>query len=426
MRIKKNNIYYSIVIIYTLLMSGSFIAHSYSDVLTKINMIVSVGVILAYCRRNGFTIRRDIVTLFAAITILDYIIRIIYWNEFSSFTGYLGDICILLVYIIIGSAFDYSLFIIKYNKILRVLTIASLVGHAFYSALIRMPVPVIGNTWKYHFFGLFALREGSSVRNSGIFWEPGMFQGFLVFGLLLIILKRKKEVRDWIDVTLYVIAIITTESTTGYFLLVLLLMLFILISISPQGVQIKQKKTRKILQRVIIAFSILFAVIVLLNEDILYEMLTFFPEDVVGKLIDPTNISTNSRIYGMLYDVMLSMKYPFGVGRNSMKELWGVMMSQYGVEVIGRTSAWSTAFVYSGIFGGIMYISLWVSACIRFQRRDGIRILYTILIMAIILNTEPHYATLFFNTIAVMWCRQIMQDDNDIMGKENVADHLSA
>ena len=253
-----------------------------------------------------------------------------------------------------------------------------------------------------------------------------MFQGFLVFGLLLIILKRKKEVRDWIDVTLYVIAIITTESTTGYFLLVLLLMLFILISISPQGVQIEQKKTRKILQRVIIAFSILFAVIVLLNEDILYEMLTFFPEDVVGKLIDPTNISTNSRIYGMLYDVMLSMKYPFGVGRNSMKELWGVMMSQYGVEVIGRTSAWSTAFVYSGIFGGIMYISLWVSACIRFQRRDGIRILYTILIMAIILNTEPHYATLFFNTIAVMWCRQIMQDDNDIMGKENVADHLSA
>ena len=83
MRIKKNNIYYSIVIIYTLLMSGSFIAHSYSDVLTKINMIVSVGVILAYCRRNGFAIRRDIVTLFAAITILDYIIRMRYWKEVS-------------------------------------------------------------------------------------------------------------------------------------------------------------------------------------------------------------------------------------------------------------------------------------------------------------------------------------------------------
>ena len=121
MRIKKNNIYYSIVIIYTLLMSGSFIAHSYSDVLTKINMIVSVGVILAYCRRNGFAIRRDIVTLFAAITILDYIIRIIYWNEFSSFTGYLGDICILVVYNIKGTAFDYNLFIIKYTKILSVL-----------------------------------------------------------------------------------------------------------------------------------------------------------------------------------------------------------------------------------------------------------------------------------------------------------------
>ena len=159
MRIKNNKIYYSIVILYTLLMSGSFIAHSYSDVLTKINIIVSIGVIMVYSRRNRFTVRRDIVTLFATITILDYAIRIIYWNEFSSFTGYLGDICIFLVYIIIGSTFDYRYFIMTYNKIIRILTIASLIGYAFYTILIRIPVPVIGDTWRYHFFWFICVKR---------------------------------------------------------------------------------------------------------------------------------------------------------------------------------------------------------------------------------------------------------------------------
>ena len=66
------------------------------------------------------------------------------------------------------------------------------------------------------------------IRNPGMFWEPGAFAGYLLMGLLFVILKNKsftvgqykKEVM-WI-----VLGIITSQSTTGYFLLALITLLF--------------------------------------------------------------------------------------------------------------------------------------------------------------------------------------------------------
>lgn len=407
-------------------MSGSFIAHSYSDVLTKINIVITIITLVFYCNNTQFKMRRDFVSFFVFILVLNYGIRMLYWDEVSSFNGYLGDICIVSMYLMIGSCLEYKFFVTIYNKILRVLTIASLVGYFCYDILIKLPAPVIGETWKYHYFGIFALREGNSIRNSGIFWEPGMFQGFLIFGILLIILKDYKDKIDWFDIILYSVAVLTTASTTGYFLLVLLLMMHILNIIKPKNAHGDSRYLGQVLQWFLIIISVSIAIIALMNEELLYAILSVFPEDVVGKLIDPTNISTNSRTYGMMYDIILSFKYPFGVGRNNMKELWGMMMSEYGIEVIGRTSAWSTAFVYSGVLGGASYVLLWIRACIRFQKGDGVKILYTVLIMAIILNTEPHYATLFFNAVAIMWYRQCNFTDIDYNNEEDTANRLSA
>lgn len=76
---------------------------------------------------------------------------------------------------------------------------------------------------------LFTFREKIShegnVRSSGMFWEPGAYAGYLLLALLFIALKNgkftlgvyKKE-SFWI-----VIALITTQSTTGYLILLLIL-----------------------------------------------------------------------------------------------------------------------------------------------------------------------------------------------------------
>lgn len=406
MKVKKINMYYLFWIGYMLLMSGSFFAHTYSDILTKINMVVTCFVLIVSVKNYKKYIRQDIVTLFFVVVLINYGIRIFYWSEFASLTGYLGDILIVAMYIFLGTKMQYKIFSSLYIKIMRIMSIASLFGHVFYSYLIKLPVPIIGTSWKYHWFGIFALREvGGSVRNSGFFWEPGMYQGFLIFGILIILMKKQIERKDKADIILIAITVVTTASTTGYFLLFLLLMEIILIRINPHDTYKKSNNVRKGVQWGIIIVSIIVALVAFTNSQILHSILSVFPENVVGKLLDPQNISTNSRAYGMLYDLILSIKYPFGVGRDSMKSLWNMMMNQYGVEVIGRTSAWTTAFVYSGFLGGICYVYMWLRACYMYQKGNLIRILYCILIMAIILNTEPHYATLFFNAVAVMWIR---------------------
>lgn len=65
------------------------------------------------------------------------------------------------------------------------------------------------------------------IRNPGMFWEPGAFAGYLLLAILFIVIKNrsfsiglyKKEV-VWI-----ILGIITSQSTTGYFLLAIVILL---------------------------------------------------------------------------------------------------------------------------------------------------------------------------------------------------------
>lgn len=59
--------------------------------------------------------------------------------------------------------------------------------------------------------------EGSQ-RNSGVFWEPGAFAGYLSFGLLCALSERGREISKRY-IVLLVFALLTTQSTTGYFVL---------------------------------------------------------------------------------------------------------------------------------------------------------------------------------------------------------------
>lgn len=61
-------------------------------------------------------------------------------------------------------------------------------------------------------------------RNSGIFWEPGAFQGFLNIALLFATRKNRAHASKWQFIIL-VLAVFTTMSTTGYMVLGCILLL---------------------------------------------------------------------------------------------------------------------------------------------------------------------------------------------------------
>jgi hypothetical protein len=65
-------------------------------------------------------------------------------------------------------------------------------------------------------------------RNSGIFWEPGAFAGYLVLALSVILTHERHLFRQRYAISGLLLALLTTQSTTGYIALMLLICLYVL------------------------------------------------------------------------------------------------------------------------------------------------------------------------------------------------------
>jgi len=66
------------------------------------------------------------------------------------------------------------------------------------------------------------------IRNSGMFWEPGAFSGYLLLALVFVIIKNGKVAigKYKEEVLLIIIGVLTTLSTTGYVILGIIIILY--------------------------------------------------------------------------------------------------------------------------------------------------------------------------------------------------------
>lgn len=71
-------------------------------------------------------------------------------------------------------------------------------------------------------FGLFQL-----YRNSGFAWEPGAFSAYINIAILFNLLRTKFQLRNNIHFIVFVIALATTFSTTGYSIFLLLIIFYV-------------------------------------------------------------------------------------------------------------------------------------------------------------------------------------------------------
>ncbi len=129
----------------------------------------------------------------------------------------------LIVKIMIGllAATVIKDFFYKYIQWMAVLACVSLVfylpqamGVDLISALSFLNVP-IENSHVRH-IGIHNFHHMLETRNSGMFWEPGAFAGYLVLALLLVVGQRKtRPVAKWVLIAL-VLGLLSTQSTMGY------------------------------------------------------------------------------------------------------------------------------------------------------------------------------------------------------------------
>lgn len=133
---------------------------------------------------------------------------------------------------------------------------------------------VLATNGKYYRLNLFYVyRNGdifstliyNSPRNSGIFWEPGAFQGYLNLALMFLLFSKKKidtkkDKREfYIKIFVLIGAVLSTQSTTGYMILVLVFMMY----------YFQYVRRNKITVKAIIGVLIMMAVVaVVLNSNV--------------------------------------------------------------------------------------------------------------------------------------------------------------
>ena len=70
--------------------------------------------------------------------------------------------------------------------------------------------------------------QGLLIRNSGFAWEPGRYACFLCLAILCNFIINNYELKNNKHLFVFVIALLTTQSTTGIFTLMILMILFVL------------------------------------------------------------------------------------------------------------------------------------------------------------------------------------------------------
>lgn len=239
-------------------------------------------------------------------------------------------------------------------------------------AVESLPVFVNDNDMRYHNGLLLFFFESEYIqyRNTGFFWEPGIFSSYLSLAILLS--GHIKIGRDRLITFILSITIFTTYSTGGYILLILALIA-------------KYFKGAKGKYFFVISGSLFLILISVLYAEFIELLRTYFPE-VTNKFFVEGSDSILHRVKSPTINIEAFLKKPFiGLGLNEVNELYKVQ---------GNFSQTSTMTYYLGAFGffGIFYSYLILYGTILSRSRyfKGLSGVLSFLIMIIILNKEPH------------------------------------
>lgn len=178
------------------------------------------------------------------------------------------------------------------------------------------------------------------LRNSGPFWEPGAFGGYLLIGLAFNMLLLNDDFKSYKSIIL-IIGAISTQSTTTYIGLAYVLMASYLIK--------NKYNIGAYLFSVFLIFivNVLFENMPIIGKKIYYQYQQFY-DYIYGY----SNVWNSQRLISTYSDFMVFLKYPlFGVGLSDHTR-WNI--HDY-VEGAISTNGWMNFLVRWGIVGFVIY-----------------------------------------------------------------------
>ena len=301
MKIKKNFlrdilIYADIVLF--LICSGSCIGIVYAKYFDIIYVGVAFTILLMMSRKVNRK-NTSILFFFLFLYVVSYVINRKYSPNINAYLSYalrmFGTFCVL-------SSFTRNEFESKYVNTMEVLNVLGLFSFILVlSTGLKHSLNYVGI---FPLFGPFNFIKLHERRNSGIFWEPGAYQLFLLYELLILFKNSSWKLpkkRDRAKAIVCIISLLSSKSTTGYLLLGGFFTFFLVINWSSLTVK------KRIMS--------LFPLVALFVGG----LLLLFNSSVVQDKLTTNNISYSIRLNDLLSSInILIRQHPlFGFGYES-------------------------------------------------------------------------------------------------------------
>lgn len=373
----KRKIIYLITLLY-ILASGSVIGFVLHNIFVDICIcLLELGYII-FLSKNIIISRK--------YKFLIFFLFLFIWSQFIAYSGSVIYALRFLLLTIISTSFFNAIYLDKINifqyfeHIVRALTIINLVLYILCSLLkIISPLNIVSNdllayytNYYYLYFEIpFAVVNIGPVtiqRNTGIFWEPGVWQLYVNIALLIYLLKNEKK-KIYV-ILLYSAAIVTTFSTTG-----LILYMGIILYMELVYKKSLLKKT--------------FAAILGAGA--------FFVS--VQLLISKIDNYTASFVYRMsdFYNSFKVLRQSFLVGCGLNNDKLFMIYS----EGRGNTNGVLAWLCYTGIIGAVIILFPLLKNWIAIRKKDERFFFFFVIILLLIINMSEPIFTFAFN-IAVI------------------------
>lgn len=202
----------------------------------------------------------------------------------------------------------------------------------------------------------FFLDRGDIIRNSGPFWEPGLFVGFIAIALFFNLYINKK-IFSVVNVT-FIVTIITTFSSTGYILLFIILFSYFLFS------------SKSKIKYLVVPFMIILSVFVYANTEFMKTKIEYqygnAKDDNVnrfGAMLVHMQMLERSPIIGYLptdqeYS-MITDAHALANGLSNVLVVWGIPASILYYILLGVASVQITSiYVQKRLLGVVFFLIL--------------------------------------------------------------------
>ena len=303
-----------------------------------------------------------------------------------------------LLLIAFGLAFalivKFETFVEYFNKTLLFLAIFSLIfffiGQGYHS------VPVYADTFNsvndVSYRSILDLYFGYTydfARNTGPFWEPGIYSLVLIIGIVFELLVKKKP--NIIYILVFAGTVISTLSTSGMILL-----------LCSAPLYFAKKKSRVPFYISLVVAGLLIFLFIYLGDPA--HKVPFF-SDIFAKLFNGSNSngSFKTRLDSPFYGFDLFVKSRgLGFGPNVFDTKYEALRLRGNTEAIAQTSTFGWLMGSFGILGLYFLIAAVVCLFVYFFKKNNLRTsIFVVAFVVIMLNCEPMYAFSIFWILAM-------------------------